>query len=902
VSSSTPRKPGARSFASGRRSRPDSVFIARAPSGEIMFSNRYAERVVGRPLSELADDFPMFHLDGRPYAFAERPVPRSLSSGEEIVDEEFFGPAGDGGRVCYRCSCWPVFDDGGEIVAAVAVTRDVSEQKRREERLGYLAGLLENTEDAVVAMDERYVLTVWNKGAERLYGWSAEEVVGRHANEVARTNLSEEQRTELRRELAEDGRWRGEVTVARKDGTTVDVELISVALRGQQGEITGYLTIHRDVTERTRAEEALRAAQRRSETILESITDRFSAVDRQWRYTYINERALALARSARGRDLTADDVLGMSCWEFLPELVGTTIDRELHRAMREQRPVEFEAYSEASASWLEIRAYPSEEGLSVYSLDVSKRKRAEEELSRRAEQQALVAELGRRALASDDLQALLEEAVGLVAETLGVELASVTEMPVGGEELILRAGVGWREGVGSRIERGLASQVGYTLLRREPVITDDQAADPRFRPSALAQAHGVVSALSVMIASGDEPFGVLGALSTRRRTFSPSEVSFVQSVANVLASAVERSRTDQRLAEVREAERSRIARDLHDEALQELTDALVQADRGRSEGLAPDAAGALGSTLRRVGEQLRGAIYDLRLADESRPFPDALRALIDVQRALAVDCEIDVDITGETAIGVLGNRGTEVLRIVGEALTNARRHSGARRIRVSARGSEDWLCVEVTDDGRGFDPAGEPSSTRRRGVQGMRERAALLGGNLDVQSTPASGTTVRLEVRAAQHHERPHPTTRILLVEDHPDVRDAIAAIFEHEPDLDVVAQAASLAEARALLHDVDIAVLDLGLPDGNGADLISELRDVNPSAQALVLSATLDLATTARARDSGAAATLDKVTELDELVATVRRLHHGADPPPQLPSSTTRRPHCQPPSIEEQH
>jgi signal transduction histidine kinase len=64
-------------------------------------------------------------------------------------------------------------------------------------------------------------------------------------------------------------------------------------------------------------------------------------------------------------------------------------------------------------------------------------------------------------------------------------------------------------------------------------------------------------------------------------------VSFVQSVANVLASAVQCSRAEQRLPEVREAERSRIARDLHDEALQELTDALVRANRGSSEGLAP---------------------------------------------------------------------------------------------------------------------------------------------------------------------------------------------------------------------------------------------------------------------------------------------------------------------------
>jgi PAS domain S-box-containing protein len=390
---------------------PDSVFVAKAPSGEIAFSNRYVERVVGPLLSEIADDFPMFHLDGRPFSFAERQVPRSITSGEEIVDEEFFGAGADGSRVRYRCSCWPVYDDGGQIVAAVAVTRDVTEQKRQEERLSYLAGLLENTEDAVVAMDERYFLTVWNKGAERLYGWKAAEVVGLHANEVARTNLSEEQRTELRRELAESGRWRGEVAVARKDGTTVDVELISVALRGQQGGITGYLTLHRDISERKRTVEALRAAQRRSETILESITDAFVAVDREWRYTYVNERALRRMAWRSGRDLTREDVLGHCMWELFPDAMGTTIEQRYREAMRERREVQFETYFAPSDEWIEAHAYPSEAGLSIYYRDVSERKRAEEERESRARQQGVVAELGLRALATDDLRGLMDEAV-----------------------------------------------------------------------------------------------------------------------------------------------------------------------------------------------------------------------------------------------------------------------------------------------------------------------------------------------------------------------------------------------------------------------------------------------------------------------------------------------------------
>jgi PAS domain-containing protein len=129
----------------------------------------------------------------------------------------------------------------------------------------------------------------------------------------------------------------------RKDGALVWVELIIVAPRCAQGEITGYLGIHRDITERKRAEEALSAAQRGSKTILESMSDDFFALDREWRYTYVNERALATARRAVGRDITRPELFGMPVWELVPQLVGTTIYHEFHRAMREQRVAEFEA-------------------------------------------------------------------------------------------------------------------------------------------------------------------------------------------------------------------------------------------------------------------------------------------------------------------------------------------------------------------------------------------------------------------------------------------------------------------------------------------------------------------------------------------------------------------------------
>jgi DNA-binding NarL/FixJ family response regulator len=118
--------------------------------------------------------------------------------------------------------------------------------------------------------------------------------------------------------------------------------------------------------------------------------------------------------------------------------------------------------------------------------------------------------------------------------------------------------------------------------------------------------------------------------------------------------------------------------------------------------------------------------------------------------------------------------------------------------------------------------------------------------------------------------------TRVLLVEDHRTVREAIAAVLDLEPDFQVVAQAGSLAEARTVLADVDVAVIDLSLPDGYGSDLIAELRATNRRAQAIVLTATLDRSEIARAVESGASAALHKSVALDELADSLRRLQAG--------------------------
>jgi DNA-binding NarL/FixJ family response regulator len=114
---------------------------------------------------------------------------------------------------------------------------------------------------------------------------------------------------------------------------------------------------------------------------------------------------------------------------------------------------------------------------------------------------------------------------------------------------------------------------------------------------------------------------------------------------------------------------------------------------------------------------------------------------------------------------------------------------------------------------------------------------------------------------------------RVMLVEDHPDFRDLMEVLLGRQSDIKLVAQAGSLAEARnhALRFEIDVAVLDLGLPDGDGVDLIADLRRANPEVGVLILSASLDTVSLERAAEADEI--MDKLAPLDEVLGTLRRL-----------------------------
>jgi two-component system, NarL family, nitrate/nitrite response regulator NarL len=121
---------------------------------------------------------------------------------------------------------------------------------------------------------------------------------------------------------------------------------------------------------------------------------------------------------------------------------------------------------------------------------------------------------------------------------------------------------------------------------------------------------------------------------------------------------------------------------------------------------------------------------------------------------------------------------------------------------------------------------------------------------------------------------------RVLVLEDHRSFREALAFLLELEDDIRVVAQAATLEDARSQLSGIDVAIVDLELSDGRGVDVIEALRAASPDAAVLVLSGHADGPGLGSMLDAGAAMAMSKSVDVSEIVTTVRRLGSGQPPP----------------------
>ena len=325
-------------------------------------------------------------------------------------------------------------------------------------------------------------------------------------------------------------------------------------------------SVARDITEQKRAQaersqliERERTARDRLNKILESITDAFFALDNHWCFTYINHQAELLLQRQRV------ELLGKNVWDEFPEAVGSTFEREYHRAVAQQVTVEFEEFYPPLDTWFGVHAYPGENGLSVYFQDVTKRKITElERLSSenrlRKQQTALIELAKNQVFYHHNLQAAVRVIAEKSAQNLEVERVSVWFYQNDRSSIYA---LDQYELTQQRHSSGLELlakdyPIYFQTLETEEILAAEDAQNDH-RTQELRETwlipHNIASMMDIPISSGGRTVGVICHEHIGSpRHWTIEEQNFASSLAHMISLAIEASDRKQAEAKLRESE------------------------------------------------------------------------------------------------------------------------------------------------------------------------------------------------------------------------------------------------------------------------------------------------------------------------------------------------------------
>lgn len=407
----------------------EEAVVACDAEGVLVLFNRAAERLHGMPASPLPPEqwgtyYDLFRPDGvTPLPVTEIPLYRALR-GELLHNVEIVIASPASGRRRVLCNGREIVGADGEKMGAVVVMHDVTElldaQVRSRETQSFLDSIVENIPNMIFvkeAKDLRFVL--FNRAGEALLGRSRGELIGKNDHDMFPREQADFFTEKDRAVLAGDSVLDiPEEQLATPQGNRL-LHTKKIPLFGEDGTPRYLLGISEDITDRRRAadrerellHEQAKVAEARSSSarvaaILESITDAFFAVDRDWRFTYVNREA------ERTLQRTRDQLIGKDMWDELPAARGGVFEREYTTAMRERRSIAFEAYYPPLGRQLEVRAFPAEDGLSVYFRDITARFDAER-------RNRLLSEASRELATSFDYAASMRRFASIALPDLG---------------------------------------------------------------------------------------------------------------------------------------------------------------------------------------------------------------------------------------------------------------------------------------------------------------------------------------------------------------------------------------------------------------------------------------------------------------------------------------------------
>jgi signal transduction histidine kinase len=354
------------------------------------------------------------------------------------------------------------------------------------------------------------------------------------------------------------------------------------------------------------------------------------------------------------------------------------------------------------------------------------------------------------ALAVVALEEILSCVVELIVSTTDASEGSLMLLHEGRALLTITSASGLGKDIVQRARRHLGEGIsGWVAKHNEPLLLVGPIKDSRFS----GVGRGIKDALCVPLTSADEVIGVLSVSNKRGEgSFDEGDLERLMELARPAARMIVLTLAQREAdAESRAWERKQLAQEIHDGPMQELSSVILlmelykrvrQEDEERADlELAKSKEQALDCL-----QELRHFAYDLRLTDlEKLSLLDELRRYtVEFEKRTNIPVHLSLDgLQKEIPVGVKKN----LYRIAQEALTNVRRHAKASEVQITLRCSEDQLEMSVSDNGCGFplqETLERAQSEKRFGLLGMQERAYLMGGTLETETSPDQGTTLRV--------------------------------------------------------------------------------------------------------------------------------------------------------------
>jgi PAS domain S-box-containing protein len=243
---------------------PMAAYAVRAPDGVIAWFNSRAVELWGRvPALGDTDErfcgaYKLYRADGTHMAHCDTPVALALETGTSVHEQEVIIERPDGSRVTVSVHIDPIRDQDGAILGVVNFFHDISERKRAERATGLLAAIVDSSDDAIVSKNLDGLITSWNRGAERLFGYSPEEAIGQNIRLIIPPDRWSEEAELLARLRLGEPIDHFETVRLRKDGTTIDISVTISPLKDAAGRVIGASKVGRDISERKQTEARLK--------------------------------------------------------------------------------------------------------------------------------------------------------------------------------------------------------------------------------------------------------------------------------------------------------------------------------------------------------------------------------------------------------------------------------------------------------------------------------------------------------------------------------------------------------------------------------------------------------------------------------------------------------------------